>query len=306
MNYKNILKILIGILIIILILYNLNLKVLVEVISSIDLRWILIAGILFFTAHLCIIYRLKYILNKFHKMPYNKIFWLHFFGYIIGQFTPGKVGYLSIAYMFKKEKIPYSFSTSILIFGQFMSLIVQVILASFGVIYLVIIKSIHIGGIIFVVLAVGWIFVLSVGIILFFKFGASRLKFIKRFPYGKKMFKFLNSMDRDFSKVKSLIPTVFIITLFTWLMSGLGWSAIGTSLGMDIPPLSYILLNPLIASLTFIPISPSGIGFAEAGSVLIFSLLGVQPERGFIVMILDRSIGLLISLLGLRIIFSKK
>jgi len=306
MNYKNILKILIGILIIILILYNLNLKVLIDIISGLDMRWILIAGIIFFIAHLLIIYRLKYILNKFYKIPYGKLFWFHFFGYTIGQFTPGKVGYLSLAYLFKKEKIPYSLSSSILILAQVMSLIVQVIFASFGLLYLILLKSVDISGIIFIILALGWIFFLSIGILLFFRFGTSKLKFIKKLPYGEKMFKLLESVDRNFSKVKSMLPAIFIMTVFMWVLSGLGWAAIGTSLGINLPYPSYMLLNPLITSLTFVPISPSGIGFAEVGSVLILSLLGVQPERGFILMILDRSINLLIGLLGLKIVFSKK
>jgi len=306
MDYKNIIKIFIGILIIFFILYNLNLKVLVDVISEIDLRWILVAGILGFIAHMGVIYRLKYVLDKFHKIPTKKIFWSHFFGYIIGLLTPGKLGYLSIAYLFKKEKVPVSLSSSVLIFNQVITLSIQAILASLCLVYLLLIKSVDMKGITYLVMALGWIFFLSSGILLFFKFGASKLKFIKRLPYGEKIFKFLNSMDRDFSKVKSLIPTVFIITLSMWIIAGLAWSAIGMSLGMGLPILSYILLNPLISSLTFIPISPSGIGFAEAGSVLIFSLLGVQAEKGFILMVIDRSINLIISLLGLRILFFKK
>jgi uncharacterized membrane protein YbhN (UPF0104 family) len=66
------------------------------------------------------------------------------------------------------------------------------------------------------------------------------------------------------------------------------------------------LINPLISSLTFFPITPAGIGIAEAGNVLIFSYLGILPEKGFIFMLLDRSINLIISLLGLKILVSKK
>jgi len=245
-------------------------------------------------------------LGKFHKISYKDLFWFHFFGYAIGQLTPGKLGYFSVAYLLKKQKISYSFSTSVLIFAQFMSLTVQVILASFGIFYLILMKGVDLGGIIYVILALGWISVLSVGIVLFFKYGPSRLKFIKKFPYGEKIFGMMGNLDRDFSKVKPMISTVFIITLVMWLISGLAWYFIGMSLGMDISIISYILLNPLISSSTFIPISPSGMGIAEAGSVLIFSFLGVQMEKAFVLMILDRSINLFIGLLGLKIFFSKK
>jgi uncharacterized protein (TIRG00374 family) len=282
------------------------LNVLIDVIYNIDLRWIFVAGLLFFIGHLIIIYRLKYILKKFHKVSYKDLFWFHFFGYAIGQLTPGKLGYFSVAYLLKKQKIPYSFSTSVLIFAQFMSLVVQLILAGFGILYLILMKGVTLESIVYFILGLGWLLGLSIGIFLFFKHGPSKLKFIKRFPYGEKIFGLMGKLDRDFSKVKPMIPKIFIISLFLWLMSGLAWAAIGTSLGINIPIISYTVLNPLITSLTFIPISPSGMGFAEGGSVLIFSFLGVQMEKAFLLMILDRSINLFLSTLGLKIFFSKK
>jgi len=118
--------------------------------------------------------------------------------------------------------------------------------------------------------------------------------------------KFINGLSRDFTDIKRYAPGVFILTLFTWLIGGMSWWAFGKALDIDLPVFAYVLLNPLISSLTFVPITPGGIGIAEAGSVLIFSYLGVLPEKGFILMLLESAGNLIVSLLGLKILLSKK
>jgi len=49
---------------------------------------------------------------------------------------------------------------------------------------------------------------------------------------------------------------------------------------------SYILIHPLAASLSFIPITPAGLGIQETGIVLILLVFGIAPETGLILSLL--------------------
>ena len=304
-NYRTLIKILLAIFLIVFILYNLRVDVIIETIKEVNILWITLGGLLIFIAHLLIVFRIKYVLGKFHNLSTKKVFWSHFFGYLISQITPGKLGYFSMAYAFKKDKIPYSLSSSVLILSQLVSFIIQVIFSGVCVIYLA--GSIEAAGIIYLILILGWVIAAITITLIFIKYGLWKLSGpIKRLPKGVKLVNFLNGLSKDFSNLKSYVPIVFIFSLFCWIISGTGWWAFGVGLGMDLPFFIFILLNPLISSLTFFPLTPSGLGIAEAGSVLIFSYLGIIPEKGFILMLLDRSINLFISLLGLKILLSKK
>jgi uncharacterized protein (TIRG00374 family) len=303
-NYKTLIKILLAIFLIAFILYNLRIDVIIETIKEANILWITLGGLLLFISHLLIVYRIKYVLGKFHNLSTKKVFWSHFFGYLIGQITPGKLGYFSMAYAFKKDKIPYSLSSSVLILSQLVSFIVQVIFAGFCVIYLA--SFVEAAGIIYLILILGWVIAAIALTVIFMKYGLWKLSGpIKRLPKGIKLVNFLNGLSKDFSNLKSYVPIILILTIFCWLISGIGWVAIGVGLDMDLPFFVFILLSPLISSLTFFPLTPGGLGIAEAGSVLAFSYLGVLPEKGFILMLLDRSMNLIISLLGLKILFSK-
>jgi len=304
-NYKTLLKILLAVFLIGFVLYKLKIDILLETIKQMNLHWVISGVLLISVSHLLIVYRIKYVLSKFHEISTKKVFWSHFFGYLIGQITPGKLGYFSMAYAFKKDNIPYSLSSSVLILCQLISFIIQMILAGFCVIYLA--GAVETTGIIYMILILGWVLDAIILTLLFLKYGAWKLTgLLKRLPKGIKLLNFINGVNRDFSGIKRYSPVIFILTLFCWILSGIGWWAFGKALDVNLPIFVYILLNPLISSLTFVPITPAGIGIAEAGNVLIFSYLGIGAEKGFIFILLDRFTNLVISLLGLKVLLSKR
>lgn len=304
-DYKTLIKILLAIFLIGFILYNLKIDVLIETVKGVNILWVVLGGLLLFVSHLMIVFRIKYVLGKFYDLSTKKVFWSHFFGYLIGQITPGKLGYFSMAYAFKKDNIPYSLSSSVLILSQLVSFIIQIILAGFSVIYLA--SAVETTGIIYMLLMLGWVLNVIILTLLFLRYGTWKFTgLIKILPKGKKLLNFINNLSRNFTDIKRYAPGIFVLTLFTWMVSGIGWWAFGKALNVNLPMFVYILLNPLISSLTFVPITPGGLGIAEAGSVLIFSYLGVGAEKGFIFILLDRSINLIISMLGLKVLLSKK
>jgi len=168
LNYKTLIKILLAIFLITFILYNLKIDVLIETIEKVNILWITLGGLLIFITHLIIVYRIKYVLGKFHKLSTKKVFWSHFFGYLIGQITPGKLGYFSMAYAFKKDRIPYSLSSSVLVLSQLISFIIQMIFSGICVIYLA--SAVETTGIIYMLLILGWVLNVIILTLLFLKY----------------------------------------------------------------------------------------------------------------------------------------
>ena len=76
------------------------------------------------------------------------------------------------------------------------------------------------------------------------------------------------------------------------------------SLGIELEVYVYIILHPLITLLGFVPLTPSGLGVMEAGSAVVFYILGPGSATGLAFSILARVNSIGIDLIGLRSISS--
>ncbi len=90
-------------------------------------------------------------------------------------------------------------------------------------------------------------------------------------------------------KIKNLIMPITVLTLISWIVKGVEWYFIGLALNItQISFLGYFFLHPLITALSFVPITPSGIGFQEGGIVGILYLLGVGADISVVFALLAR------------------
>ncbi len=72
-------------------------------------------------------------------------------------------------------------------------------------------------------------------------------------------------------------------------------------MGVDeISWMGYFLIHPLVTALSFIPLTPSGLGFQEGGIVGVFYLLGIDLEVGLAFAILARTLLILEDLIGIH------
>jgi len=101
-------------------------------------------------------------------------------------------------------------------------------------------------------------------------------------------------------KVKGVVHEITLLTAASWMVKGFEWYLIGLALGISrIPWLGYFLIHPLITALSFIPLTPSGLGFQEGGIVGILYLLGVDLKIGLAFALLARSLLILEDLIGI-------
>lgn len=79
----------------------------------------------------------------------------------------------------------------------------------------------------------------------------------------------------------------------------LQWFLILVSLGVGVDFLMVLMLQPLLTTVMFIPISPGGLGVVEGGGALLFNLLGFGSESGAVFVLLVRFNSVLVDCLGL-------
>ncbi|MCO8246697.1 lysylphosphatidylglycerol synthase transmembrane domain-containing protein [Haladaptatus sp. AB643] len=86
------------------------------------------------------------------------------------------------------------------------------------------------------------------------------------------------------NKVKSagLLFLSFVV------LSGVRFGVIGTSQGLELSPLLYLLIPTLVYSVTVLPISIGGIGITEVTGTTVLVALGVPPGLAASVVVLDR------------------
>lgn len=131
-------------------------------------------------------------------------------------------------------------------------------------------------------------------------------KLLEKLTKNEKIIQFFRNLRLTFLKFKGIFSTIFILTLLNWIIGGIAWATIGLALKINLPLVAFILLNPIVSSLSFFPLTLNGIGITEVGNIMCFSLFNIQPEKAFLFIILERFIYALIGLLGLRVLLKSK
>lgn len=98
-----------------------------------------------------------------------------------------------------------------------------------------------------------------------------------------------SSFQAEASKVKPALPAITGLTLASWLVKGLEWYFIGSALSVEgLGFLAFLLLHPLVTALSFVPLTPSGLGFQEGAAVGLLHLLGAPIEAALAFALLAR------------------
>jgi uncharacterized protein (TIRG00374 family) len=161
----------------------------------------------------------------------------------------------------------------------------------------------------FIALLVGTIFLFIVaillGIIVWSEKAEGLVQKLCKIPLIGKILTKLMPKFSDFQekgqKIKPVIPHVIGFTVVSWLLKGLQWYLIALSLNITgISYFGFVMIHPLLTALSFVPITPAGLGLQESGIVIIFTLVfGQEPASSSAFSILARFYMILIDLAGL-------
>ena len=279
---------LIGIVIFVYIVYNLDIEKIIVVFLSINPIFI-ICSLTLTIPRLIIRNTAWQIIQKEQKITISffqslKIFLI---GYFYGSITPGYIGQLMrVPYMKEKTGAPYG--------KLFVNSLVEIIIHTLSLYGMMFIGALLVMGVIPELLYISGIWVVLLAIVLFYfikrERGEKLFRLLIQYLIPKRLktnlYRFVDTFYTDFPEIKKLLLPL-ILGIFTWIIIFSQEYIIVLALGIDIPYLYFLLLFPIANVVGFIPITFAGLGTRELTAIFLFStLFGVGEEEVFVFTIL--------------------
>lgn len=297
-----ILQCLLAISIILLILYFSGVQDILQIISQVNLIFIIAAIAAYLLNNILMSFRIKRILGDIDKKIRLKfVFFSHMAGMLASDFTPARSGYLFVAYALKKHGISAKSGLATITSTYIYDLFFKVIVASLGILY---VYSNLFAGSTLQTLAIAA--ALMIGILLLYIAimypSAGIISFSKNFKILQKLI----DLGRESKKVQKHYRYILLITISGWILKGLEWFFI--ALALNIYQISFtdaLILNPFLTLFSLIPLTPAGWGIQEAGIVGLFALMGITGVYAISFSLMTRFIEVFVDLLGVRSFFLK-
>jgi uncharacterized membrane protein YbhN (UPF0104 family) len=105
-----------------------------------------------------------------------------------------------------------------------------------------------------------------------------------------------------YRNVVGVLAVVALTTLVVQIAGIVSIYATGRAVGIDVPPLTYVVFGPLLFLVTLVPFTINGLGVREAFFVSFLGKLGVEPEAAFASGFLFFLMTILLAIPGLAII----
>ncbi len=254
--------------------------------ESVDLKLFLLSVVMYDLLNVVLSYRVYYLLKKIgYRTRLSCVFLANLGGMVAGDVTPGRSGYILTAKLLDRCGIPASDGMAAVIAPQGIDFVVKGVGASLAIAVLGF--SNPLAGL--AVVAVG-------GVILAFIWYEKSIHFAKKLA-PKFVLSILDKsgasnaisgMVRSGVETRRFAPQILLLCLLGWVFVGIQWMFVGHSCGVLFPAYVYFLLQPLISALTFVPITPAGLGIMEGGAVVVLYALGIPPAKAAVFAILIR------------------
>jgi len=275
----------IGFIILIYILINVDINKILIDLSKINIFYLLLSIFAIFPVILLSNYEWQLLLKKQKvKISYIKSLKNIFIGYFYGFISPGGYGaYARIFYLINdtKASIQKCFSNVILL--NTLDYISLLIIGIFGVLILLNRSPDLINILITIIIIL--ILIITIFILLMKKDLLKKLliKIFKFKPINllineKKLLKFIDSFYEDFPKIKFLkIP--FILSITGWFLQFFILFLIARLFSINIDIISFIAIISIAKIFASIPITIYGLGTREMALIALFSLFNIIPEK---------------------------
>lgn len=294
---KSIISTLIGISILFYIIFTLDAEKILDLILRIRVGYFIIAGIFYFFVELSASILLKIAISR--DIPFIEILKSHLLGMLYSNATPGRVGYYYVAFsLARKSNSSRSEIIGILTLFQGLNFLVKIFLCMISAIYFsefIVSQESRI----YLFLISSFPIIIVIGILISIYTNILN-RIIAGTPILNLILGYVEKMQYACREIEGgRIHRMILLLLIGWLLMGFQFYFISKSLNFDINYLAALMLQPLLTTITFVPISPSGIGIAEGGSSLLFKIIGLTLENGVAFMLLVRFNSILVDSLGL-------
>ena len=209
---------------------------------------------------------------------------LHYTGYLLADLTPGKSGYLAIAFFTEK---PLDIFSGIMVM-QALSLLVRitafVLLFFYFSLTLEVVHSIAFSSFMIVFIAVGMIILVKDNL-------WEKVSWIIPEKFKPKIEALRTSLKNVGNYRKALL-----LVFLSWPPTALRWFFVFQSINVLVDPIAILLLHPIVYVVAFTPITPGGFGLTETVGLAFQPFLGVGSEELFSSLLIDRVVEILASL----------
>jgi hypothetical protein len=297
MKRRDILAFAAGVLILGYIIYSLDPEKIAAALLKTKPEYFILAAVCYFINEVISAVALKMITSAKISLP--EVLLSHMCGMLYGSATPGRVGYYYTSFSIaKKTGTSRSGNIGILTLFQGMNFLLKVVLCMTAVFYfsayitdassqeyLLLAGLFPIAGLIIIAVA------------LYTKI-LNRL--LAKLPKSSKLLEYVDRMQETTKKVRgSQIVKILIVSLLGWLMISAQWYFLAISMDAAISYATALMLQPILTTVMFVPLSPSGLGLAEGGSALLFKAVGLTLADGVAFMLLVRINSIIVDAIGL-------
>ena len=302
-NFLKYIQFLVAIILILFIIYFLNSEQIVSVILKVDIVFLLLAIACYLANNVVMAYRIKKLLQYTgNKVRFKIAFLSHMSGMLLSDFTPARSGYLYTAYALSKRGIPLNSGLASITSTYLYDLMFKILVGFLGLYYIysflfspemwitVVITAIVIG-----VLIVGYLLIMYPPRFMLARLGKNKHA-VRLLTFGE--------ANR---KVQKYFPFILSVSVIGWLFRGLQWYFVAMAISPGIIGLTdALLVNPLLTLLSFVPLTPGGLGIQEMGIIGFFMVIGVDRSVSGTFALLIRAIEIFVDMIGIRYIVASE
>ena len=266
------LRVAIGVIIILFLLFKLDIKDILHVLTSASpVILIYILAHFYFNVFFNAII-LRILLRSIDtKIGFSAVFKWYLISYSIGMFFPGKLGEFSLPVFLKRKGIDYGKGLSVMTLSKFIVVVAVTILSVVGLIFLFsVTDSIKVGLIALAVLLISVVLISNQRVRGFITKNILR-------KHAAKFTGFFKNIKYMVSKQTHIVALSLLLVIVRMFVTGFFVYLYFLALGVKVPFIIVPLINAIALLISLIPISISGLGLKETSVVFLYSLLGVEP-----------------------------
>ncbi len=263
---KNTIKVIIGIIILLLLIYRAGINNLVDSISNLNIIYIIPLIIIYPTTILMGAINIKVLLNHYkNEIKIKKIIQYYLTSYTLGLFTPSNIGEFYIIKLLKKDGLETEKALTISLIDKLITIVTLALVSILGVLFIFNInKKVILIAILIIILV---IFIIS-----------NKMRFILKFilkKYKDNIDKLYDTLTDYIKNGKKKIILNFVLSIIKWYITALGIKLLILGFGYNIPTLLVFVITCTARFISLIPITIDGIGIKESIAVILYSQFNV-------------------------------
>jgi len=292
---KRLIKFGIGLGILLYLIYSFDFRAIINAISHTDPIFIMLSLMVYSFTFLILTIRWRIILSNMGiTIPLYPAYRILAGGILLSDLTPSRLGEFARPYLARRYIDTASGFASV-VFDKYVDVSTILFLSGLGYVLFYFNRMIN--------MDFSYIYIWFSILLLMFFFGSISLWIRRRqtidflrnifISLHVSHFKILTTFDESMGRINNPIKLFVLclsLTILSWATQALRITLIASAIGYSPPFAFLILLLPITAALSLIPVSISGLGFVEAGVAALLSLFGIPLYAGISIALLDRGI----------------